>query len=140
MTAADTSLSSGVDPSVLAVPVARFHQSLQEPLLAALEAHGESQPMLVADIIDSMVVRVSRDAWDSGSETTADTPTGALDLLRRLLGPYLGQDRSSSSTPRLAGASATTRGVGSDVGRPQRRHRTHDRRDRAGCRLRTLSR
>jgi AcrR family transcriptional regulator len=83
-------LTSVVDPSLLAEPVARFHQSLQEPLIAALQAHGESQPQLVADIIDSMVVRASRDVSGPAPRTAASTLTTCLDLLERLLGSYLG--------------------------------------------------
>ena len=82
-------LTSVVDPSLLAEPVTRFHQSLQEPLVAALEAHGEAQPQLVADIIDSMVVRVSRDIWEPAPGTAPSTLTTCLELLERLLKPYL---------------------------------------------------
>ncbi|GGM94182.1 TetR family transcriptional regulator [Terrabacter tumescens] len=82
-------LTSVVDPSLLAEPVSRFHQSLQEPLVAALEAHGEAQPQLVADIIDSMVVRVSRDIWEPAPGTAPSTLTTCLELLERLLKPYL---------------------------------------------------
>ncbi len=84
-------LTSVVDPQLLAEPVSRFHRSLQEPLVAALQAHGEPQPQLVADIIGSMVVRASRDVADPGQGTAPSTLTAALDLLQRLLGPYLGR-------------------------------------------------
>ena len=36
-------LTSVVDPTLLAEPVSRFHECLQERLVAALEAHGEPQ-------------------------------------------------------------------------------------------------
>jgi AcrR family transcriptional regulator len=98
-------LTSVVDPTVLAEPVARFHQSLQEPLVTALRAHGEPRPQLVADMIDSMVVRATRDVKEPehGSDPTA--LTGCLELLRDLLGPYLGQvapsGRRQPPTPRV---------------------------------------
>lgn len=82
-------LTSVVDPTLLAEPVTRFHQSLQEPLVAALQAHGETQPQLVADIIDSMVVRASRNVWEPEPAAAPSTLTTCLDLLRQLLGPYL---------------------------------------------------
>ena len=83
-------LATVVDPSVLAEPMARFHQSLQEPLLRALREHGEAEPDLMADVIDAMVLRASRDLREpdhAGGERSAGA---ALELLYRLLGPYLG--------------------------------------------------
>ena len=82
-------LTNVVDPAVLAAPMARFHQSLREPLLAALRAHGEPQPDIMADIIGSMVVRASRDLPSANKRTTRRRLNTALALLRRLLGPYL---------------------------------------------------
>lgn len=84
-------LTNVVDPSVLADPMRRFHQSLQKPLVAALRAHGEAQPQLLADIIDSMVVRASRDIWDPNPRTARGRLRTALSLLHSLLGPYLGR-------------------------------------------------
>jgi AcrR family transcriptional regulator len=84
-------LTAVVDPTVLADPVSQFHQSLQKPLIAALSAHGEARPELVADIIDSMVLRASRDLWDPANGTDPDILATTLELLHRLLGPYLGQ-------------------------------------------------
>ena len=92
-------LTSVVDPTVLAEPVTRFHQSLQEPLLAALQAHGEPQPQLVADLIDSMVVRASRDVREPEPGTDPSTLTTCLELLRTLLGPYLGRATPSDRRP-----------------------------------------
>lgn len=82
-------LMNVVDPAVLAAPMAEFHQSLREPLLAALRAHGEPQPEVMADIIGSMVVRASRDLWSPNKRTAQRRLDAALALLRRLLGPYL---------------------------------------------------
>ena len=87
-------LTTVVDPDVLAEPVRQFHQSLQGPLSPALRAHGETPPELVADIIDSMVVRASRDLPPPASDTTS---VGAiLELLHRLLGPYLDRPAAAS--------------------------------------------
>ena len=84
-------LTNVVDPTILAEPMTRFHQSLQEPLVAALRAHGEPQPQLMADIIDSMVVRASRDLREPPHEATQGNLSTALTLLHNLLGPYLGR-------------------------------------------------
>lgn len=83
-------LTNVVDPAVLAEPMKRFHQSLQEPLLAALRAHGESQPEIMADIIGSMVVRTSRDVWSPNKRTARRRLNAGLVLLHNLLGHYLG--------------------------------------------------
>jgi hypothetical protein len=82
-------LTNVVDPAVLAAPMAEFHQSLREPLLAALKSPGEPQPAVMADIIGSMVVRASRDLWSPNKRTVQRRLTAALTLLRSLLGPYL---------------------------------------------------
>ena len=95
-------LTSVVDPTLLAEPVARFHQSLQEPLVAALRAHGEPQPQLVADMIDSMVVRASRDVWEPEPGTTPSALATSLELLHKLLGPYLGSSAPTDRPPPLA--------------------------------------
>lgn len=83
-------LTTVVDPALLAEPMTRFHESLQKPLVAALRAHGESQPQLMADIIDSMVVRASRDVWNPDPRTARRRLGAALALVRSLLQPYLG--------------------------------------------------
>jgi AcrR family transcriptional regulator len=82
-------LTNVVDPAVLAAPMTRFHQSLREPLLAALRAHGETQPEVMADIIGSMVVRTSRDVWSPNKRTARRRLRAGLALLHSLLGPYL---------------------------------------------------
>jgi AcrR family transcriptional regulator len=82
-------LTNVVDPAVLATPMTQFHQSLQKPLLAALRAHGESRPELMADIIGSMVVSASRDVWSPNKRTARRRLTTGLTLLHNLLGPYL---------------------------------------------------
>lgn len=82
-------LTNVVDPAVLATPMSQFHESLREPLLAALRAHGESQPDVMADIIGSMVVRASRDVWSPNKRTAQRRLRAALALVHNLLGPYL---------------------------------------------------
>lgn len=84
-------LTNVVDPTILAEPMTRFHRSLQEPLVAALRAHGEPQAPLMADIIDSMVLRASRDLREPGPGTPRTDPSTTLELLHNLLGPYLGR-------------------------------------------------
>ena len=83
-------LTSVVDPPLLAEPMTRFHESLQRPLVAALRAHGENQPQLMADIIDSIVVRASRDVWHVNQRTAQRRLRAALRLVGSLLQPYLG--------------------------------------------------
>lgn len=82
-------LTNVVDPTVLAAPMTRFHESLQKPLLAALRAHGESQPEVMADIIGSMVVRASRDVWSPSKRTARRRLDAGLALLHSLLDTYL---------------------------------------------------
>jgi AcrR family transcriptional regulator len=89
-------LTNVVDPATLAAPMTRFHESLREPLLAALRAHGESQPEVMADVIGSMVVRASRDVWSPNKRTAQRRLRAALTLARNLLGPYL---RLPTDTP-----------------------------------------
>lgn len=60
-----------------------------EPLFAALRAHGEAQPDVMADIIGSMVVRASRDVWSPNKRTGQRRLRAALALAHNLLGPYL---------------------------------------------------
>lgn len=84
-------LTNVVDPSILAEPMTRFHLSLQGPLVEALRAHGERQPELMADIIDSMVLRASRDLRESPGGSAQTNLSTALELLHNLLGPYLGR-------------------------------------------------
>ncbi|HEU4566414.1 MAG TPA: helix-turn-helix domain-containing protein [Marmoricola sp.] len=91
-------LTNVVDPTLLAEPMTRFHQSLQEPLVAALRAHGEPQPQLMADIIDSMVIRASRDLREADHGTLQTDPDTALALLHNLLGPYLGRTTHTTRT------------------------------------------
>jgi AcrR family transcriptional regulator len=83
-------LTSVVDPALLAEPMTRFHESLQRPLVAALRTHGERQPQLMADIIDSIVVRASRDVWHANQRTAQRRLRAAIQLVRSLLEPYLG--------------------------------------------------
>jgi AcrR family transcriptional regulator len=83
-------LTSVVDPALLAEPMTRFHESLQRPLVAALRTHGERQPQLMADIIDSIVVRASRDVWHPNQRTAQRRLRAAIQLVRNLLQPYLG--------------------------------------------------
>jgi AcrR family transcriptional regulator len=89
-------LTTVVDPAVLAAPMTRFHESLQKPLLAALRAHGESQPEVMADIIGSMVVRASRDVWSPDKRTARRRLNAGLTLLHSLLDAYL---RLTTDTP-----------------------------------------
>ncbi len=83
-------LTTVVDPALLADPMRRFHESLQQPLVAALRAHGERKPQLMADIVDSMVVRASRELWSPDLRTARRRLGTALRLLHNLLDPYLG--------------------------------------------------
>jgi AcrR family transcriptional regulator len=92
-------LTTVVDPTVLADPVSQFHQSLQQPLVAALRAHGETRPELVADIVDSMLLRASRGLGNPADGTDESVLAETLELLRRLLGDYLGLADGSPEQP-----------------------------------------
>ncbi len=96
-------LTSVVEPHLLAGPVRDFHQSLQGPLVAALAAFGEPDPASVADIVDSMVLRATRDVWTLGPDEARRQGDAALRLLARVLGPYLGLDASVGDGGRAPG-------------------------------------
>lgn len=67
-----------------------------------LEPVEADQPQLVADLIDSMVVRATRDVKDPEHGTDPSALTSCLDLLQDLLGPYLGQTAPSGRRGRPA--------------------------------------
>ncbi|MGP3707684.1 TetR/AcrR family transcriptional regulator [Gordonia paraffinivorans] len=109
-------LARVVDPSVLLEPMQRFHAELQEPLVEALVAHGESHPREVAGIIDSVILQACRSlgAEHSDAEESRETGTDSapaadpkiaavreeiLALIRRLLGGYLGLVSGSAPDP-----------------------------------------
>lgn len=85
-------LTSVVEPQLLKAPMEAFHAELQAPLIAALSDLGEPRPRQVAELIGSLVVQVSRTFDDQGSDDVRTDRYAALDLLRRLLGGYLGLD------------------------------------------------
>ncbi|WP_168705970.1 TetR/AcrR family transcriptional regulator [Gordonia paraffinivorans] len=118
-------LARVVDPSVLLEPMQRFHAELQEPLIEALVAHGESHPREVAGIIDSVILQACRslgaehsddehsddeDPRETGTDS-APAPAPAADpkiaavreeilaMIRRLLGGYLGLVPGSAPDP-----------------------------------------
>ncbi|WP_181311482.1 TetR/AcrR family transcriptional regulator [Nocardioides campestrisoli] len=85
-------LTAVVEPHLLRAPMQAFHAELQVPLLTALTDLGEPRPRQVAELVDSMVVQVSR-SLGSGGGGPEDAPRDqgeALALLRRLLAGYLG--------------------------------------------------
>lgn len=82
-------LTTVVDPAVLAAPMQEFHRLLQEPLVAALQDYGVSQPDVMADIVNSMTLRASRDVWSPDPDVSRRRAAEALELLRELLGPFL---------------------------------------------------
>jgi hypothetical protein len=67
-----------------------FHAELQQPLFTALVDLGEARPQQVAELINSLVIQVSRSFEDGGPDTEPMNEEAALSLLRRLLGGYLG--------------------------------------------------
>lgn len=81
-----SALARAVDPQVLRGPMEAFHAELQAPLRAALGELGEPTPDAVAEVVDAMVLQVSRTLEQPGGPDEAD----ALALLRRLLAGYLG--------------------------------------------------
>lgn len=85
-----SALREVVDPDQLRGPVETFHADLQKPLVAALTAHGEPRPTLVAVTIEGALVQVAR-----GLGSPPDAPLvadEALAVLRRLFGGYLDLD------------------------------------------------
>ncbi|WP_114424210.1 TetR/AcrR family transcriptional regulator [Nocardioides houyundeii] len=89
-------LAAVVEPRLLKAPMEAFHRQLQEPLLAALTELGEARPQQVAELIDSMVMQVSRSLAASTAEAAATVRADALNLLGRLLHGYLGLEPPDS--------------------------------------------
>lgn len=81
-----TALTEVVEPGLLAGPMARFHDELQLPLLAALRELGEPYPEVVAEIVGSLTVKVTHST--AGQERPLPARE-TLALLRRLLSGYL---------------------------------------------------
>lgn len=82
-------LARVVDPAVLQEPMTRFHQELQQPLVAALAGYGESDPQRMAGIIDAVIMQACRPAWQGDGCETAVPATGTRAVIRRLIGGYL---------------------------------------------------
>lgn len=83
-------LGQVVAPQNLHAPMREFHQRLQMLLQQALVDMNEPEAELMADYIDSLVLRATHaPGMDDGSADSASTEH-ALMTLRRLLGPYLG--------------------------------------------------
>jgi len=81
-----TAVTSIVEPSRLAGPMERFHAELHEPLVEALRAMGEPHPVLTADVIGGVLVKVAHGSSPSGDRMSREE---TLALLHRLLGGYL---------------------------------------------------
>jgi len=78
-------LADAVDPRVLKGPMEAFHAELQAPLQAALADLGEPHPTATAELVDTLILQLSRNLdRPNGLEETE-----ALAILRRLLGGYL---------------------------------------------------
>lgn len=77
-----------VAPDVLKEPMETFHAELQVPLVAALIDHGEPYPQLMAETIDSAILRVSRSLEDAPDNQTLGK-AAAVAFLHRLLQGYL---------------------------------------------------
>ena len=79
-------LATAVDPQVLQGPMDVFHDELRAPLTTALEDLGEPEPTAMAELINGLIVQQAHQL-DASNQHTHD---GAVGILRRLLGPYLG--------------------------------------------------
>lgn len=79
-------LASAVDPQVLQGPMEAFHAELREPLTAALADLGEPEPTAMAELVNTLILQLSRDLDGPAAPERAR----ALDRLRRLLAGYLG--------------------------------------------------
>jgi AcrR family transcriptional regulator len=78
-------LATAVDPRVLKGPMETFHAELQAPLKAALVELGEPNPVVTAELIDTLILQLSQDLGRPDGLEKAE----ALAILRRLVGGYL---------------------------------------------------
>ena len=83
-----SALTEVADPRMLKEPMEAFHADLQKPLVSALVALGEPRPKVMAEAIESALVRVARAIGTPAEEPL--TKDEALAVLRRMLGSYLG--------------------------------------------------
>lgn len=82
-------LARVISPQEFQAPMKDFHHRLQVPLKQALIELGEPEPKAMADLIDSLIIKVTNDRSDDEPHRT-NADDRALAILRRLLGPYLG--------------------------------------------------
>ncbi len=82
-----SALSEVADQHLLEEPMRAFHAELQVPLVAALTEHGEPRPKLMAETIESAVLRIARSLREPPDRRLGKDE--ALAVLRRLLGGYL---------------------------------------------------
>jgi AcrR family transcriptional regulator len=85
-----SALTEVADPRMLKEPMETFHADLQKPLVSALVALGEPRPKVMAEAIESALVRVARAIGTPAGEPLSKDE--ALAVLRRMLGGYLGLD------------------------------------------------
>lgn len=71
-------------------PMKEFHLQLQVPLRQALEDLNEPDPHVMAELIDSLIVKAMSDSGGDHVPHQDDAKRDSLASLRRLLGPYLG--------------------------------------------------
>lgn len=76
----------------LAARSGAMHEQLRTPVIAALREHGATDPEAMADLVNAVVMTGSR-MIEQGADVVA-----VRRLVRDLLAPYLGVDRSTSSS------------------------------------------
>lgn len=85
-------LAQVVAPQDLRAPMREFHRHLQMLLQQALIDLHEPEVELMAEFIDSLILRATHAPEMDGGSTDTGSNERALRTLRRLLGPYLGLD------------------------------------------------
>lgn len=83
-------LARVIAPQDFQAPMKEFHLQLQVPLLEALVGLNEPEPDVIADLIDSLIIKAARDVGENEEPHQPDIGETSLASLRRLLGPYLG--------------------------------------------------
>lgn len=83
-------LARVIAPQDFQAPMKEFHLQLQVPLKQALTDLNEPEPEVIADLIDSLIIKAAQDASENEEPHQPDIEDRSLASLRRLLGPYLG--------------------------------------------------
>lgn len=83
-------LARAIAPQEFHAPMKELHLQLQVPLRQALTDLGDPEPELMAELIDSLIVKSTHGLTDDRGPHQDEASADSLASLRRLIGPYLG--------------------------------------------------